>query len=109
MEVDGTRALPALSSLAALLDRPLVVVDVGCRWGFEEKWKALGPQVQLIGFDADAAECEALSHQPGDGLRYVAAALGAAPGPARLFLTREPACSGFDGLAAHLFRKSGDR
>jgi FkbM family methyltransferase len=94
MEVDETRALPALPSLAARLDRPLMVVDVGCRWGFEEKWKALGPQVQLIGFDADAAECQALNEQVGEsGARYVAASLGAAPGPARLFLTREPACS----------------
>jgi FkbM family methyltransferase len=93
MDVDETRALPSLASLAALLDRPLVVVDVGCRWGFEKKWEALGSQVQLIGFDADAAECEALRQQPGDGVRYVAASLGAAPGPARLFLTREPACS----------------
>ena len=87
------RVVPSLSSLAALLERPLVVLDVGCRWGFEEKWKALGSQVQLIGFDADAAECEALTHQSGDGVRYVAASLGAAPGPARLFLTREPSCN----------------
>ena len=93
MDVDVTRALPDLSSLAARLERPLVVVDVGCRWGFEEKWEALGSQVRLIGFDADAAECEALRRQAGDGVRYVAAALGAVPGPARLFLTREPACS----------------
>src|SRR5688572_20050661 len=93
MEVDETRALPTLSSLVARLDRPLVVVDVGCRWGFEEKWKALGPLVDLIGFDADAAECEALSRQSGGGVRYVAAALGASPGPARLFVTREPACN----------------
>ena len=93
MEVDDTRAVPDLSSLAARLDRPLVVLDIGCRWGFEEKWKALGSRVQLIGFDADAAECEALSRQAGEGVRYVAASLGAAPGPARLFLAREPACS----------------
>lgn len=85
---------PSLPSLAALLDRPLVVLDVGCRWGFEEKWKALGSHVQLIGFDADAAECQALRERPDTGgVRYVAASLGAAPGPARLFLTREPACS----------------
>lgn len=89
-----TRELPSLPSLAALLDRPLVVLDVGCRWGFEEKWRALGDQVRLIGFDADAAECQALRERREEGeVRYVAAALGAAPGPARLFLTREPACS----------------
>jgi hypothetical protein len=44
-----------------LLDRPLVVVDIGCRLGFAEKWKVLGSQVRLIGFDADAAECQVLS------------------------------------------------
>jgi FkbM family methyltransferase len=90
----NTDILPSLPSLAALLDRPLVVLDVRCRWGFEEKWRALGSQVQLIGFDADAAECRALNERPEEGaVQYVAAALGAAPGPARLYLTREPACS----------------
>ncbi len=91
--LDEARALPSLSDLAALLDHPLVVLDVGCRWGFEEKWKALGSQVRLIGFDADAAECQALRARSGEGVRYVAASLGAAPGRAELFLTREPACS----------------
>ena len=90
---DEARALPSLSDLAALLDRPLVVLDIGCRWGFEEKWEALGSRVELIGFDADAAECQALREQSGDEVRYVAASLGAAPGPAELFLTQEPACS----------------
>jgi FkbM family methyltransferase len=85
--------MPSLADLAARLDRPLVVLDVGCRWGFEEKWKELGPHVRLIGFDADAAECQALSATATGGVTYVAAALGAAPGPAKLYVTREPACS----------------
>jgi FkbM family methyltransferase len=85
--------LPPLSSLAIELDSPLTILDIGCRWGFEEKWRALGSQVRLIGFDADAAECRVLNEQAGDGaVRYVAAALGASPGPATLYLTREPAC-----------------
>jgi len=87
-------AHPPLSALAALLDRPLVVLDVGCRWGFAEKWKGLGRHVELIGFDADAAECRALNEVAGEGaVRYVGAALGATPGPAKLYITREPACS----------------
>lgn len=91
--MDETWNLP-LPALAALLDRPLVVLDAGCRWGFAEAWEALGAQVELIGFDADAEECRALGEGVGESsVRYVAAALGAAPGPAKLYVTREPACS----------------
>jgi len=95
MVTRGAPVPPPLSTLAALLDRPLVVVDVGCRWGFDEKWQPLGSHVDLIGFDADAAECRALlaAAAGGSRVRYVAAALGAAPGPAKLYVTREPACS----------------
>lgn len=90
---EEAHGLPSLTSLASRLESPLVVLDIGCRWGFEEKWKALGPHVRLIGFDADAAECQALNEQAGEGqVRYVAVALGARPGPATLHLTREPAC-----------------
>ncbi|HVT14838.1 MAG TPA: FkbM family methyltransferase [Thermoanaerobaculia bacterium] len=87
-------AIPTLAALAACLDRPLVVIDVGCRWGFDPRWQALGRQVKLIGFDADATECQRLREAGGPGTTtYVAAAFGAAPGQARLFVTREPACS----------------
>lgn len=85
-EAPGPPPLPAL-------DAPLVVLDVGCRWGFEEKWRSLGAPVRLIGFDADAAECQTLRERSGDEpVQYVAAALGASPGPATLYQTREPAC-----------------
>ena len=73
--------------------RPLVVVDVGCRWGFHARWSALGVQARLIGFDADPAECARLREGAPENVSYVAAALGARPGPARLHLTRKPACS----------------
>lgn len=91
---EDAAGLPSLPSLAAELESPLIVLDVGCRWGFEEKWRSLGPHVRLIGFDADAVECQTLSERAGEGaVQYVAAALGASPGPATLYLTREPACS----------------
>lgn len=89
------RDLTAVAPLAAHLDRPLKVVDVGCRWGFSDAWAPLGRGVSLVGFDPDAAECERLSKLTPDGrdVRYVPVALGAVAGPSTLHLTREPACS----------------
>jgi FkbM family methyltransferase len=87
-------AIPGVPELVAELDRPLVVLDVGCRWGLDARWLGLGRHARLIGFDADADECLRLRNDaaPHAGT-YVAAALGAEPGPARLYLTAEPACS----------------
>ncbi len=47
----------ALAAITALLERPLGVVDVGCRWGFAEAWFALADRVRLAGFDSDEQEC----------------------------------------------------
>lgn len=80
--------------LLARLTGPLIVIDVGCRWGFEKKWAGLGAGVQLIGFDADAEECQSLTVSAGGlSVRFEALALGAAPGRGVLHLTSEPACS----------------
>ena len=46
--------------------RPLVIVDVGAREGFEEHWTVYGDQVKLLGFEADANECERLNQQTSD-------------------------------------------
>lgn len=83
-----------LKKLAGQLPGPLTVVDVGCRWGPESFWLQL-PNVRVIGFDPDAEECRRLAGLagPGAAVRYVPVALGARPGPARLFLTEQPACS----------------
>jgi FkbM family methyltransferase len=86
--------IPTLAELAGELDRPLVVLDVGCRWGIDARWLGLGEHARLFGFDADAEECRRLRDAAAPGTAtFVAAALGAAPGPARLHLTAEPACS----------------
>ena len=81
--------------LATWLDDPLVVVDVGARWGAGERWRRFGPRVRVVGFDPDAEECERLAAaEPDDGMvTYVAAALGARVGTATLHTTVEPACS----------------
>ncbi|HVL51216.1 MAG TPA: FkbM family methyltransferase [Actinomycetota bacterium] len=83
-----------IARLAAGLPAPLTVVDVGCRWGPAEQWSKL-PNVRLYGFDPDPEECERLNRAAGGNRRvtYVPAALGAAPGEAKLHLAAEPACS----------------
>jgi FkbM family methyltransferase len=81
--------------MAALLDPPLVMLDVGCRDGVRPEWRALGPHASLIGFDADPAECARLNEAVADGTgeRYEPIALGAADGPATLHVTADPQCS----------------
>lgn len=76
------------------LDRPLVVVDVGCRWGFADQWDSLGDSVRLYGFDPDAAECARLAPKyAGRPVTLVPLALADSPGKRTLYLTSEPACS----------------
>ncbi|CAN5872394.1 hypothetical protein BH23ACT12_BH23ACT12_00130 [soil metagenome] len=87
-----TELQPMLASLASFLPEPLTVVDVGCRWGPDELWRAL-PNVRLLGFDPDAAECERLNQSAGPLTRFVPIALGASAGTAELHLAAEPACS----------------
>jgi FkbM family methyltransferase len=79
-------------ALADLLTDPLVVVDVGCRWGFADQWHRLGSKCHTIGFDPDVEECERLeTHYAGQGhVRVVPLGLGAEVGPATLYLTKNP-------------------
>jgi FkbM family methyltransferase len=89
-------AAPEVASiLASILDDPLVVMDVGCRWGFADTWEQLGDRCSAVGFEPDAEECERLRHHYADRpwVQIVAEALGAAPGPATLHVTREPGSS----------------
>ena len=86
---------PVVAGLARYFGRPLVVADIGCRWGFATAWSALGPHVRLIGFDPDAEECARLErlHGGSAGVQFVPMGLGRRRGRAKLHLTREPACS----------------
>jgi len=83
------------SMLVSLLDQPLAIVDVGCRWGFADTWEALGNRCEIVGFEPDTAECQKLREHYHDRpwVRIVPHALGAARGDGTLYVTREPACS----------------
>lgn len=77
-----------------LLDRDLVIVDIGCRWGFAEKLKQNTNQICIYGFDPDAEECERLSKvYAGQNVTFVPLGLAETPGKRLLYITKEPACS----------------
>lgn len=84
--------LDATSVLANLLDDPLVVVDVGCRWGFSDVWTRLGSRCLTIGFDPDAEECRRLArrYRGQAQVRLEPVGLDEEPGLATLYLTVNP-------------------
>jgi FkbM family methyltransferase len=80
--------------IKARLPRKIIVVDVGCRWGFSDLWKQLAAKVSLYGFDPDTAECERLRPlYEGQDVMLVPLALADKPGERTLFLTENLACS----------------
>jgi FkbM family methyltransferase len=80
-----------LRAIAALLDRPIHAVDVGCRDGVRPQWRALGPHGSLVGFEADPEECARLNAGAVAGEeRYEPIALAASSGQATLYLTADP-------------------
>ncbi|HEU5003764.1 MAG TPA: FkbM family methyltransferase [Actinomycetota bacterium] len=84
------------AAIAPLLDDPIVVVDVGARWGFASTWDDLGDRYVAIGFEPDAEECrrlQELHRRSGAPHRVAPVALGPRSGVATLHVTRQPACS----------------
>ena len=74
--------------------RKLVVIDVGCRWGFPQKFILKKNLFQVYGFDPDVDECLRLIEQYDDAsISLFPVALAQFAGPRTLFLTQEPACS----------------
>lgn len=77
-----------------LLDRDLVIVDIGCRWGFADKFLKNDNRIRIYGFDPDAEECERLSKvYAGQNVTLVPLGLAETPGKRMLYITKEPACS----------------
>jgi FkbM family methyltransferase len=76
------------------LDRKLVVIDIGCRWGFAEKFLKHANSFRLYGFDPDIEECKRLTAIYQDHpVELVPLGLASTPGVKKLYVTDEPACS----------------
>ena len=75
-------------------DRKLVVVDIGCRWGFAERFMRDDGLFRVYGFDPDIEECQRLNQRyEGSDVSIVPLGLAGVAGKRRLFMTHEPACS----------------
>lgn len=81
-----------IEDLLRLLDSSLVVLDIGCRWGFQDHWKRLGSLVQLIGMDADEQEVQSLNNA-NKKEEFIPKVLGAKKGYGNLYITQDPAYS----------------
>ncbi|MDQ6909208.1 MAG: FkbM family methyltransferase [Actinomycetota bacterium] len=81
-----------MAAISRLLQKPIVVMDIGCRWGFADVWSDLGNQAVTIGFDPDVEECERLREHYDDhpGVQIVPLALGSRAGSATMHITEDP-------------------
>jgi FkbM family methyltransferase len=71
-------------------------VDVGVRAGFEKHWGFYNDQVKLIGFEADAKECEKLNRRLANSRRhFFPVALDEKRGTRTFYVTALPDASGF--------------
>lgn len=52
-----------VNQLQAFSERPLLILDVGARGGFEDYWKLYGEQAVQIGFEPDGEEYNRLNQQ----------------------------------------------
>ena len=50
-----------MATLAAALDAPVRLLDVGARGGIDARWKRFHPILDVLGFEPDPEECERLN------------------------------------------------
>lgn len=75
-----------------LKDDPLVLVDIGARWGLDKRWSAFGDSLRAFCFEADAKECDRLNQ--GGNVTYIPEVISGKIGEATLYETRLDASSG---------------
>lgn len=85
--------LAATLCLARQLERPLLFVDVGARWGVNPAWRGFGEALQVVCFEPDVEECARLAATAPANVKYLPFALAEAECLMPLMVTREPACS----------------
>ena len=73
---------------------PVVIIDVGARWGFNAEWKTFGKALQVYCFEPDEEECKRLNSASSGNVKYIPAALGSHEYEATLFETKLVASTG---------------
>lgn len=80
-------------------ENPINMIDIGCRWGFAERFldKKFHRVMKVFGFDPDKEECARLQafykDQPEGYINCVPMGLAGKTGKRDLYVTKEPACS----------------
>lgn len=78
------------------VSKPIIVVDVGARGGFESHWDFYRDQIKLNGFEADEKECERLNQKASNSRNhFFPAVLDQNSGKKIFYITTLPASSGF--------------
>lgn len=74
---------------------PIIIVDIGCRWGFADKFINDLNNIFIYGFDPDKEECLRLKnlYEGKNNIQLIPIGLADVPGKRQLYLTSEPACS----------------
>lgn len=75
-------------------DDPLILVDVGARWGLDARWAPLQGSIRAFCFEADAPECARLNGMGHPGVRYLPEAISGREGKATLYCTKFEESSG---------------
>ncbi len=68
-----------MATLAAALDAPVRLLDVGARGGIDARWKRFHPILDVLGFEPDPEECERLNETASQlpySSRFLPSALG---------------------------------
>lgn len=75
-------------------NKKLIIIDVGCRWGFADEFVSNIDEFQIYGFDPDPIECARLNAKYNHpSIQAIPLGLGDSAGKKVLYLTKEPACS----------------
>jgi FkbM family methyltransferase len=77
-----------------LRENPVVIVDVGARWGFNSEWRVFGDCLRMYCFEPDEAECARLNKAADPNVTYIPIALGAKSSTGTLYETKVGASSG---------------
>lgn len=97
-QMQGNRS-QASKSESLSSGNPIVVIDIGCRWGFADRFIGIQDKgnFSIYGFDPDQEECTRLQKEyqdlPEGFVRCIPLALAGVHGNRNLYITSEPACS----------------
>jgi FkbM family methyltransferase len=93
----------ALRILLERCVRRFSLVDVGARWGFNDRWKRISDSADVLCFEPDADEAGRLNAACSPNVRYLPFGLAEVAAEQTLYVTVDPACSSVHQPIAALY------